>query len=90
LANWSQPNVNAAVDTQSFDVGAGTYFAHIAGTASSASGLNLGLYSLLVTFQPVPLPASEWMLLIGILVVLGLTRVLGAYNPLESRPLRAA
>jgi hypothetical protein len=52
----------------------GTYFAHIMATAQGA--LNIGLYSVLMTFtpstSPVPLPASGWMLLTGMFVLAGL------------------
>jgi hypothetical protein len=62
-----------------FDVGAGTYFAHIMATADGA--LDLGLYSMMITFTPsVPLPASGWMLLTGMFVLAGLAR---AVRPLE-------
>ena len=53
---------------------AGTYFAHIMATASG--NLNIGLYSLLMTFSPstspVPLPSSGWMLLTGMFILAGL------------------
>ncbi len=62
----------------SFNVGAaGTYFAHI--MASAQGSLNIGLYSLLMTFtpsgSPVPLGSSGWMLLTGMFVLAGLVRV---------------
>ncbi len=69
-------------DPTAFDVGAGTYFAHIMATAGG--DLNLGLWSLMVTFNPtaspVPLPASDWMLLTGMFVLAGLAR---AVRPME-------
>ena len=82
FSSWTGMGVASEVTT--FDVGAGTYFAHIMATA--AGDLNLGLYSLLMTFTPnsgpppVPLPASGWMLLTGIFVLAGLARVV---RPLE-------
>jgi hypothetical protein len=71
-------------DTATFDVGAGTYFAHIMATAGG--GLDLGLYSVMMTFTPtggtppVPLPPSGWLLLTGMFVLAGLAR---AVRPLE-------
>ncbi len=65
-----------------FDVsGPGTYFAHIMATA--AGPLDLGLYSLLMTFaptSPVPLPASDWMLLTGMFVLAGLARMVRRFD----------
>lgn len=68
----------SAGGVETFQVGAGTYFAHISATAAGA--LNLGLYSVLLTFAPsaVPLPAAGGMLLIGLLVFFGLRRKLPA------------
>lgn len=62
------------VDT--FQVGAGTYFAHVMATAGGS--LDLGLYSLMLTFTPsaVPLPAAVSMLLLGLLVLFALKRTL--------------
>jgi hypothetical protein len=79
LASWNGSGLTG--DTATFDVGAGTYYAHITGTASSA-GLGLGLYSVLMTFAPsaVPLPSSGWMLLTGLFVLAGLVR---AVRPFE-------
>ena len=67
----------------SFNVGAaGTYFAHIMATAGG--DLNIGLYSLLLTFTPgtpsVPLPSSGWLLLIGMFALAGILR---AARPFE-------
>jgi hypothetical protein len=74
LASWSGSGLSSDVAT--FDVGAGTYFAHIMATAAGAMGL--GLYSLLISFNPstptVPLPSSEWMLLTGMFVLGGIAR----------------
>jgi hypothetical protein len=78
LASWNGSGFTG--DTATFDVGAGTYYAHITGTAPNV-GLGLGLYSVLMTFAPaVPLPASGWMLLTGMFVLVGLLR---AVRPLE-------
>lgn len=65
---------------ETFQVGAGTYFAHIAATAGGS--LNLGLYSLLLTFTPsaVPLPASDWVLLAGVIALFGLTRIVALFS----------
>jgi hypothetical protein len=67
-AGGTQPQI------ESFQVGAGTYFAHVMATATG--DLNLGLYSVMFTFTPsaVPLPATAGMLLIGLLVMAGLRR----------------
>jgi hypothetical protein len=84
LASFNATNTTS--DSATFDVGAGTYFANIMATAGGT--LNLGLYSLMLTFTPnsgpppVPLPASDWMLLSGMFVLAGLLRVV---RPLESR-----
>jgi len=64
LSSWS--TLTSAVE--SFQVAPGTYFAHVTGTAAGA--LDLGLYSMTLTFQPagtVPLPGSAWLLIIGLL-----------------------
>ena len=75
-----------APQIETFQVGAGTYFAHVMATA--AGQLNLGLYSLVLSFTPsaVPLPAGAGMLLIGLLVLFALRRTmrLGDLAPLES------
>lgn len=65
--------------TQTFDVSApGTYYAHVTGTAGGL--LDLGLYSLTVSFRsavaPVPLPSSATLLL-GALVMSLLVMSLG-------------
>lgn len=83
FASWSLGGTNITGGTVSFDVGsAGTYFAHIMATAGTQNNpLNLGLYSLNMSFTPsVPLPASGWMLLTGIFVAAGLVR---AARPFE-------
>jgi hypothetical protein len=72
-SSWNQVSLT---DTQSYNVGPGTYFAHITGQAGGT--LDLGIYSLSVTFQSaVPLPAS-WMLLTGVFVLMGLARFGGS------------
>jgi hypothetical protein len=80
LAHWDQTgSVDSTIMT--FDVAtAGTYFAHIMATAGGT--LDLGLYAMTMTFTPsaVPLPASGWMLLIGIFALAGLAR---AIRPFE-------
>ena len=76
LASWSASGTSMSGGTATFDVGAGTYFAHIMATAASGF-LDMGLYSLSMTFTPsaVPLPAAGWMLLTGMFVLAGLARV---------------
>jgi hypothetical protein len=61
---------------EAYQVGAGTYFAHV--SAAAAGALNLGLYSVLFTFTPsaVPLPASAGFLLIALMVFFGLRRTI--------------
>ena len=78
MSAWSWDAL--AANVQSFQVGAGTYFAHITGQASGL--LNLGLYSLSISFQssaapPVPLPASDWLLIGGLFVLAGSSRLPG-------------
>jgi hypothetical protein len=78
LSSWSAPVTQA----ESFQVGAGTYFAHI--MAAATGPLNLGIYSLNLSFAPaVPLPASDWLLVIGVLILFGLTRILSAFGSFE-------
>ncbi len=78
LASWNGTGMTS--NTLTFDVGPGTYFAHIMATAGGA--LDLGLYSMVMTFNPnvgpppMPLPASGWMLLIGMFALMGLARVI--------------
>jgi hypothetical protein len=67
--------------TASFDVGAGTYFAHI--VASAGGTLDLGLYSLMMTFSAtptVPVPSSGWLLLTGMFVIAGLARAVRPFD----------
>ena len=71
LASMSTPQSSSSDSVQ---VGPGTYFANLTGTA--AGSLNVGLYSVTIDFQPagvVPLPTSGGLLLIGLLAVLALT-----------------
>jgi hypothetical protein len=85
LAHWSgDASTMTTPYVDSFQVGSGTYFAHVNATAGGS--LNLGLYSLLLTFAPsaVPLSASSWMLVIGMLVLFGLMRTLRAFGPFET------
>jgi hypothetical protein len=83
LSSWSALGANQT-HAESFAVGQGTYFAHIMAVAQG--DLDLGLYSLNLTFSPnvVPLPTSNWMLLTGILVLFGLTRVMGMFGRFEA------
>ena len=89
LSSWSAASPSMAPQVETFQVGAGTYFAHVMATAGGS--LDLGLYSLMLTFSPsaVPLPAAAWMLLIGIFVFVGLRHTLGdrASRSLEPQPL---
>ncbi|HEY4209992.1 MAG TPA: hypothetical protein VGM84_00815 [Steroidobacteraceae bacterium] len=78
MSAWSWDAL--AANVQSFQVGAGTYFAHVTGQAAGL--LNLGLYSLSITFKtsdtpPVPLPASDWLLIGGMFVLAGSSRLIG-------------
>ena len=89
LASWS--GTGLASDVATFDVTAGTYFTHIIATAGGM--LDMGLYSMMLTFTPsgspppVPLPASGWMLLTAMFVLAGLAR---GMRPLElTGPARA-
>jgi hypothetical protein len=66
MAAWSTENSTS----ESYNVTPGTYFAHV--TGSAAGSLDLGLYSITITFQPagvVPLPASGTLLLCGLLAM---------------------
>lgn len=82
LSSWS----GSGGDVATFDIAAGTYYAHIVATAAGV--LNLGLYSLMLTFSPsappVPLPSSDWMLLTGMFVLAGLARVVRPFDLLPA------
>lgn len=83
LSSWSTTGPMSAPQVETFQVGAGTYFAHVMATAGGS--LNVGLYSLMLNFTPsaVPLPAAWVMLLIGLLVFFALRGTLnnaGARN----------
>jgi hypothetical protein len=69
LSSWSSSGAMSAPQVETFQVGAGTYFAHI--TATAGGSLDLGLYSMMLTFSPsaVPLPAAAGMLFIGLLIL---------------------
>jgi hypothetical protein len=84
LSSWSTSAPPSTPYVESFQVGAGTYFAHVMATA--AGDLNLGLYSMMLTFTPsaVPLPAAAGMLLIGLLVVFALRRTMRELTPFEA------
>jgi hypothetical protein len=80
LSSFQETNGNGG--TFSFDVAAGTYFANIVATAgSAANGMDMGLYSLMMTFTPaVPLPSTGWLLLTGLFVLGGLARVVRPFE----------
>jgi hypothetical protein len=82
LSSWSTTDAMAAPQIEKFQVGAGTYFAHVMATAGGS--LDLGLYSLMLSFSPsaVPLPAAGGMLLIGLMVLFALRRTT---NPVGAR-----
>jgi len=62
VSTWSA--TGSMVET--FQVGAGNYFAHI--LATTADTMDVGLYSLNLSFSPsaVPLPASSLLLVMGL------------------------
>jgi len=77
LASWSDPSSQPTPSSKTlyFQVAqGGTYFADVAATAGGP--LDLGVYSLSVQWanppSPVPLPASDWLLAAGIVVLIGL------------------
>jgi len=85
LASWN--GTGLANDVATFIVPApGTYYTHIMATANP-TGLDMGLYSLLMTFTPtVPLPASGWMLLTGLFALAGLARVARSFELTGTAP----
>jgi hypothetical protein len=92
VASGTVPPPNGALSgtlLESFQVTPGTYFAHITGTAAPGP-LDLGLYSMQVSFAPaVPLPAAAWLLGGGLLLIAGLGRRLGFLKPAGSLPAAA-
>jgi hypothetical protein len=77
LSSWSAtPDTMAGTHMETFQVGAGTFFAHIMATATGS--FDLGLYGVMFTFSPsaVPLPATAGLLLIGFLVLFALRRTM--------------
>jgi hypothetical protein len=73
LTPWGGPGGDMSTPyVETFQVGAGTYFAHVVATAGGE--LYLCLYSLMLTFTPsaVPLPTAAGLLLIGLLVLFAL------------------
>jgi hypothetical protein len=85
LASWSgTPSASSAPYVDTFQVGSGTYYAHV--NAAATGSLDLGLYSLLLTFKPsaVPLPASDWTLLGGVFVLFGLVRAISLFAPFSA------
>jgi hypothetical protein len=79
LSSWNGTGMSS--DLMTFNVAPGTYYAHVMATADTNSALDLGLYSMMVTFTPtVPLPAAGWMLLTGLFVLAGVAR---AARPFE-------
>lgn len=80
LSSWSMsgaPPPTSTSQTLFFQVASGgSYFADVA--ASAGGPLDLGVYSLSVTFapatSPVPLPGAAWLLLAGIMALLALSK----------------
>jgi len=86
LASGSLSSSTGPQLTESFQVTPGTYFAHVTGTAPSGP-LDLGLYSMQVSFAPaVPLPAAAWLLAGGLLVLGAVGRRLGFLRPVGAPP----
>jgi hypothetical protein len=83
LTSWTMTTPQNEQVAQFQVTSGGNYFAHIMATANNT--WDLGVFSLNMVFTPtVPLPGSEWMLLIGVLVLFGLTRVLSAFSAFET------
>ena len=77
MSAWSWSDASA--NLQSFEVSAGDYFAHVTGQAAGV--LNLGLYSLSISFKPedvgpVPIPGSDWLFVGGMFVLAGAARMI--------------
>src|SRR5215472_9223249 len=94
LASGTVPNApggTGGMMLDSFQVTSpGTYFAHVTGTATPSGALDLGLYSMQVSFAPaVPLPAAAWLLGGALVVLAGLGRRLGFLQPAGSLPAAA-
>jgi len=94
LASGTVPNAaggGGGMMLESFQVSSpGTYFAHVTGTATPSGTLDLGLYSMQVSFAPaVPLPAAGWLLGGALLVLAGLGRRFGLLKPAGSLPAAA-
>jgi hypothetical protein len=89
LSSWSTSSAMSGPQIETFQVGAGTYFAHVMATAGGT--LDLGLYSLVLSFSPsaVPLPAAGGMLLIGLLVLFALRRTMGSGDRAALMPAQA-
>ena len=68
LSSWALPDpasdTTTEMQSETFQVSAGNYFAHIA--ASTWDAASVGVFSLNLSFAPVPLPASSILLLTGI------------------------
>ena len=86
LSSWSASSPSSTPQVETFQVGAGTYFAHV--TATAGGPLDLGLYSLMLNFSPsaVPLPAAAGLLLIGVFVLLGLRQTFRDRAPWSPQP----
>lgn len=76
MSSWS----GADSKTETFKVTAGNYFAHI--VATTADAMDVGLYSLNLSFTPsaVPLPASSLLLLSGIFGLFLVSRARRSFN----------
>jgi hypothetical protein len=95
VASGTVPPPNGPISgtiLDSFQVTPGTYFAHITGTATPAapgSPYDLGLYSMQVSFAPaVPLPATAWLLVGGLVMLLGVGSKVGVLK--QPGPMSAA
>ena len=84
LDSWTMSSPSTTPYVGSFQVGSGTYFAHVMATAGGS--LDIGLYSLLLTFKPsaVPLPATDWTLLAGVFMLFGFARLWAVFTPFSA------